>query len=378
MAVPWDDGDQRAQALNEQAQQAMTEGRFAEGASLSRQAYNVQPTAAAAARAIHCMRKQGVREARAAVVFGRQPVEQWPAHQWLIREYVWAVYEGYLRSGADHPEEEGTTAEPDGEFPVMIKATRRILKLSQEELPQARAVFALCKEARRRGQWPVVLEFAMLLDREALSDEPHVVNGRVLPSHRQQWLSHVTRAHLELAQYDACTMFAQEGRERYPEVLFFRWWHAQAQVRRGNVAEGLRELEEIEERFTAQWYVRRDLADACERLGRDEDAWRWHCRAASLFGEMQRGASMLPRMGALLERQGHWELALDHLQLAWALAARPPGRETLTESCRQQVEAFLQRQAEALPAPAMLEGPPSPEPLLARCRAAWAEGSRGP
>jgi hypothetical protein len=115
MAVPWEDGDQRAQALNEQAQQAMAEGRFAEGASLSRRAYDVQPTAAAAARAIHCMRKQGVREARAAVVFGRQPVEQWPAHQWLIREYVWAVYEGYRRSGADHPEEEGTTM--DEEFP---------------------------------------------------------------------------------------------------------------------------------------------------------------------------------------------------------------------------------------------------------------------
>jgi tetratricopeptide (TPR) repeat protein len=378
MEIPWDDGDRRAQALNEQAQQAMSEGRFAEGARLSRQAYDTQPSAAAAARALHCMRKQGLREARAAVVFGHRPVEQWPAHQWLIGEYVWAVYEGYLRSRADQPEEEGATAEPDNEFAVMIKAARRILKLTQEELPRARAVFALCKEARRRGQWPVVLEFAMALDREALSDEPHTVNGRVLPSHRQQWLAHVTRAHLELARYDACLTFAQEGRESYPEVLFFPWWHAQAQVRRGNVAEGLQELEQIEERFTAQWYVRRDLADACEQLGRDADAWGWYCRAAGLFGELQRGVSLLPRMATLLERQERRDLALEHLQLAWALSARSPGRDALTESCRQQVEAFLQRQAEVPPVSALPDAPPDPEPLLAHCRAAWVEGQRGP
>jgi tetratricopeptide (TPR) repeat protein len=377
MSVPWEDDAQRARQLIDQARPLSEAAQFAEAAALFRQAYDLHPDPFPAARYIHCMRHQGVEQARAAVVFARQPVERWPEAMWLIREYVWAIYTGYLKAGAEADEEDEAVAEEDSGFAVRVKAARRILKLSREELPRTRAIFAICREARRRRQWPLVLEFAMALDGAALSDEPREENGRPLPSLRQQWLSHVTRAHLETGCYDACLQLAREGMERYPHVLYFPWWHALARVRSGNVEEGIFELEQLQQRFLSPWYLRRDLAEAYARLHRDEEAWRCYCEAANSAGEMKHRLPMLAEMAQLLERQERWDLALDHLRLAWALAAREEDGEKAAERAGKQVEQFRQRQAERENAPAdREEAPPDPEPLLAACRQAWCATGR--
>jgi tetratricopeptide (TPR) repeat protein len=377
MTVPWDDDNGQVRSLLDQGRQALAAGRFPEAAELFRQAYALQPSVFAASRYIHCLRKQGAEAARAAVVFARQPVEQWPRELWLIREYVWAIYEGYLKGSAGD-DEEGEPAE-DGKqnFDVLVKATRRILKLSPDELPRRRAVFSVCRAAKALGRWPVVLEFAMALEREQLPDVVSERDGHPVASPLQQWLYIVTRAHLELENYDECLQFAREGMERYPHVMFFPWWHALAQVRRGNVDAGLRELEQVHHGYVAPWYVRRDIAEANERLGKDEEAWRWYSAAALSPGEPKGRIPMLGQMAQLLDRLGRRTVALGHLLLAWTLAAQEEGWEKVAEKNREQVEAYLQRHAAELGLSVQfLETLPDPGPLLARCRHAWGEARR--
>jgi hypothetical protein len=152
MTVPWEDDAQRARQLLDQGRQSVEAGQFAEAAALFRQAYDLHPDPFPAGRYIHCMRRQGAEQARAAVVFGRQPVERWPEATWLIREYVWAIYTGYLKAGPEADADDEAIAEEDQGFPIRVKAARRILKLSREELPRTRAVFAICREARQRRQ----------------------------------------------------------------------------------------------------------------------------------------------------------------------------------------------------------------------------------
>src|SRR5438552_737194 len=106
MTVPWEDDAQQVQQLRDQAKQSTDAGQFSQAATLYRRAYDLQPTAFYAARYIHCMRRQGPEQARVAVVFAREPVERWPTEVWLIREYVWAIYVGYLRAAVDTAEEE--------------------------------------------------------------------------------------------------------------------------------------------------------------------------------------------------------------------------------------------------------------------------------
>ena len=86
---------------------------------------------------------------------------------------------------------------------------------------------------------------------------------------------------------------------------------------------------------------------------------------------------MLTRMGQLLERLGRGTLALDHLRLAWALAAREKLWAVFADGTHQEVAAFLERHAsEPDLSPEKPDAPPDPEPLLARCREAWAETRR--
>jgi hypothetical protein len=241
---------------------------------------------------------------------------------WLIREYVWAIYDGFLKANGARSEEEETPVEARPEFEVMVKAARRILKLSSEELPRTRAVFAICRVARQRGEWAMVMEFIQTLDPESLSDEAREQNGRTVPSDRQQWLSFITRACLELERYEECRRFAREGMERYAPVMFFPRWHALAQIRGGEAEAGLEELKAVERRFFAPWYVRREIAEACEQLGRDAEAWEWYSAAARSPGEMRNRAAMLAQMGHLLER-------LDAARWPWTTCCcpRPWGRE---------------------------------------------------
>jgi hypothetical protein len=373
--VPWEENNQRVRDLLDQGRQARDAGQLAEAAALFRQAYDLEPSAFAASRTLHCLRRQGREKARAAVRFAREPVERWPLETWLIREYVWAIYDGYLKANGEGAEGEAAPPEDRPGFEVMVKAARRILKLSQEALPRTRTVLAICRVAKARREWATVIEFAQTLDPETLSDEAREQNGRALPSDRQQWLGHLTRACLELERYEECRRFAGEGMERYPTVMFFPWWHGLARARGGEAEAGLRELEEVERRFAAPWYVRRDIGDVCERFGRDADAWGWYCAAARSPGAMLSRIPLLTRMGQLLERLDRCPLALDHLLLAWSLAAREERWAEFAARSRAEVEAFLERHAtEPGLSRERPDAPPDPEALLAECRRAWTQG----
>jgi hypothetical protein len=156
--------------------------------------------------------------------------------------------------------------------------------------------------------------------------------------------------------------------------MFFPWWHALAQVRGGEAEVGLRELEQVHRGYVAPWYLRRDIAEANERLGRDEEAWRWYCGAALSPGELKSRVPMLGVMARILDRLSRYPLALDHLLLAWALAARERGWEKAVEKNREQVEAFLKHHAAELGLSVeLVKGIPDPTALLARCRQAWGQ-----
>src|SRR5713101_7356991 len=153
MSVPWEENSHQLRELLDQGRQARDAGRLAEAAALFRQAYDLEPSAFAASRYLHCLRRQGPEKARAAVCFAREPVDRWPMETWLIREYVWAIYDGYLKANGGTAEEEEAPAEERPGFEIMVKAARRILKLSREELPRTRAVLAICRVAKARREW---------------------------------------------------------------------------------------------------------------------------------------------------------------------------------------------------------------------------------
>jgi hypothetical protein len=99
-------------------------------------------------------RWQGREKARAAASFAREPLARWPMDTWLIREYVWAIYDDFLKANGTGGEDDEAPVESRPEFGVVVKAARRILKLSSEELPRTRAVCLFPASSEPRGAPP--------------------------------------------------------------------------------------------------------------------------------------------------------------------------------------------------------------------------------
>jgi cold shock CspA family protein/tetratricopeptide (TPR) repeat protein len=342
---------------------------------LYRQAYDMLPSAFFAGRVIHCLRKQGVGPAREACFFAREPRKQWPDDEWLKREYVWAIYFGYLKS-EEAPDDDGEEVpnEVGPEFEHMRRAARRILDVTDEELPRRLAIFAVGKAARRREQWETVLEFVSELSPERLSDDDRQHDGRSYPSDRLRWYYWMTRSHLEQNHWNEALTLAEAGLRQFEDDQFLQWWRAQALVGLERVEEGLAGLELVNLRYPSHWYVLRSMAQVYSQLGRMEDAWRCYCEAAATPGDQKNRIRMLEEMASLLVEQERVETAFDHLLLVWGLSARERDWDRPTE--RRQLallDLAFEHQEKLQGSRSVPEAPPPLPALLRQCQSVWAQ-----
>lgn len=362
----------RNRELSDEAKKLEAAGQFAQAAELYKQSYELYQGAFVASRYIRCLRKAG--KSDVAVDFGRQLPKQLQDDTHVHSAVAWALYDVYLKKDANKDDNEVADVEREvqnsADFQKMQKAARYILKKSSdtEDILRIRTIFAICNEAKQRGQWQVMYNFAVQLAPERLSTEQQERDGRKLPSDYQRWLYLMIRSLLELKRYTECLDFADKGIERYPGEKLFHWWHACAKKALGQVAEALSALERIDTRFPKEWYIQRDIADGYTQLQKYDDAWVWFSKAAC-SGDLKASYKMFEQMSMLLEHLGRWQEAYAHLQLACAIAERENWQRP-AEALRGQLFQFRKRHAGHLSFGT--DGAIEPLPILfRRCKDMW-------
>lgn len=346
---------QSARDLTDQARTAEQQGDLSAAATLYRQAHDAEPSAFRASRLIHCLRKQSLAQAQAAARFAREVHPQHHADQWFVREYVWAVYDGYLRSHEGHYEQRNA---PPPDVDLMRKAVERILSLTQDDLPRRLAAFAFCKAAAQRNRWHDVLEVAGRLDGASLPADPEPIGSHTGPSPRQRWLNLMARARFETGHFADCRRLAETGRAEFPRETAFERWSALARIEEGDVDGGLQALERLARRSPPQWYVLWDVARIHRKRGGDGEALRWLCEAALASGDLDGRITLFGDLSEALAACGETQSAADHRLLAWSLAVR------------NGWERRAEKERDLLPSPR----PDTPPPVaLAEkpCRAHW-------
>lgn len=379
---------QQCRQLKEEAQKYFDEQKYRKAAQLYKQAYELCPRDSYAISGyLRSLRKSSVAAAREAAKFARHIAPSFPDDIYVIREYVWAIYDGYLKGvgSDDRPEDEGIddiehsgSELPSHDFKMMVDAARRIFELTSDPLQCIRAAFAICKEAKRLKKWELVREFALRLDPQTLSKERKEIDGRQILSDYQQWLFAITRAYFEQGvhepeAYNACLMYAHKAIEEFPDDSFhFQRWEALVKIRTGQIEEGLEQLNHINMRFPKQWYVQKDIADAYVTLGRLEDAWIWFCRAAIAPGDIKGRIMMLRSMINVLQRLEQWQDVYHHLLLAWAVETEQQSKQFADRS-RQRIIEFRKRYTDhlSLAASDSIESAPTVSIALRPCRASW-------
>ncbi len=369
---------QHCRQLIDEARRFDQAHQYGEAAQRFRQAFDLCRNDFAVSRYLHCARKSGIAGAREAVAFGRQIPDLLQENEYVRREYIWAVYDGYLKSSdrSDNEEDENLAgieqekAEGPVDFALMVKAGRSILKLTPELLPRKLVVFTICKEAKRLGKWEWMYWFAQQLDSQTLSLEQEEFNGRHLPSDYQKWAFAITRALFELERYDECIAQACITSEKLPQDSFhFQRWEALARIRIGQVEDGLKLLEHINIRFPKQWYVQNDIANTHVRLGQYEDALLWFCKAANMPGDIKGRIAALKSMREVLQRFEHWQAVYEHLRLIWVIELGLASKRN-AERIEQQLYEFQRLHADQLRIVSEA-GVPSLPSALKPCRMNW-------
>lgn len=369
---------QQCRQLIDEARKLDQTNQYSEAAQRYRQAFDLSRDNFAASRYLHCARKSGVAAAREAVAFGRQIQDLLQENKYVRQEYIWAIYDGYLKNSERIPDEvdenlnepEQEKADAPADFAIMVKAARRILELTSELLPRTLAVFAICKEAKRLRRWDLMCWFAQKLEPQMLSLEQKELNGRHLLSDYQKWAFAITRALLELERYDECITHAREASEKFPQESFhFQRWEALARIRMGQVEDGLKQLEYANVRFPKQWYIQSDIANAHVRLGQYEDALLWFSRAANMPGDIKGRIVTLKSMCEILQRLALWQAVYEHLRLIWIIELEL-GSKRNAERTEQQLHEFQRLHADQLRIVSEA-GVPGLSSALKPCRATW-------
>jgi len=358
-----------------------------EAATLYQQLFQLRPDSYNANRYIHHMRKRGVNEAREASKFARKVADQYKdflSDTYFVSEYVWSIYDGYLKNSRrqndsfveDNENEETSVQVSSKDLSVKVEAARRIFALTTEAFPRIRTAFVICKEAKLHKRWDIVQEFGHKLQPETISTKREKINGRLGLSDYQQWLYAVTRAALELQQYDECRAYAHMGIEKYPdESLHFQRWEALAKIRTGDVQGGLDQLKYIDAHFPKQWYIQGDIAQVYMQLKQQQEAWLWFCRAVSAPGDVKGRITLLKAMCELLQSQEEWQATYHHLLLVWAIETAFGSKENYIERTRQKILALKKAHADVLsplPDDKGTKAPPLGK-VLKLCRIIWQE-----
>ena len=335
-------------ALSEQAKEFEQTQNFAEAASIYKQMYINRPTDNyAASRYISCLRKLG--RSAEAIEFGWSLTEEVRANSYVHNAWAWALYDIYFKISENKSEEEEIinieTRGDDNQFVKMQKATLYILEKSSPHAPQdmllrKKFIFGICREAKQRGKWELVYQFATQLDSTQLAREPDQWSPM---SEYEQWLYRVVKALFELERYEECQKMAQQALETYPQNKHFHWWHAVATARTGFPEDALIELQDLDRRYQ-EWFIREDIAKICEQLQRYNDAWTWYCKAASLQGPLKGRYKMIGSMSLPLQHLERWQEAYEHLHLAYLLAEKEGWEKSkMAQSFKVQIEQLLNR-----------------------------------
>src|SRR5437867_7538488 len=256
--------------LSDEAKKLETAGQFDQAAELYKQSYDSYPSSFVTSHYIKCLRKLG--KSAEAVKFGRQLSRQLQDDPYVHKELSWAIYDVYLkkseRTGDNEVDDLEHEKQSNPNFQKMLAVANYILSKASatEDILRTRTIFAICNEAKQRGNWQVMYDFASQLDPERLLAEQKELYGQKKMSDHQEWLCKVVKPLFELKRYEECIDFAHKGIEKYPREKLFPWWQACSKKALGQVEEALRELEQIDARFHKEWYIQRDIADGYLQL----------------------------------------------------------------------------------------------------------------
>ncbi len=233
--------------------------------------------------------------------------------------YAWAIY--HTEIAQDNVQDERR----------YLKAADAILKLCRQDdpySPYVRTVLAVVKhfrdpfDARAMVQWLTKVEPQKLCD-DVISITDPTGKNRELASDREQYYASLSKALLEIEDYQACIAICTEALAEithlhYDNDIWFQWRIAQAKYYLGDVHEAIAMAEKVLQK-RSEWFIQHKLAEMVADIGDFDKALVYAADAALNFGDVEKKLKLFQFMAEILGQLGQPDDAKEHLSLVYRI-----------------------------------------------------------
>ncbi len=279
-------------------------GKIEEALAFFSDEFRVRPTADCGWRSAWCLRRLGrFEEARAML---DNLGSRFPDDSLVRSESAWLIYDTVVRPARDSQD-----------YVALLEGARRMMETGADGLARQQAVFAGIKAARGLQVWEEVLALCEKLVPSNLQKSPRVLNGKRLPSEREQWYFARIKAELALKDFPSARRHAKEAAQEFPGRIDFGRWAALALEGEGDRAGAISEVESLIGRGRAPWYLHADLARMRVAIEDLNGAWEAACRSAEIpGGELSARVNLFLLLARISEARGDREGAVFHALLS--------------------------------------------------------------
>lgn len=273
--------------------------------------------------------------------------------------YAWAIY---------HTEISNDTVQDESRF---TKAAYAIVKLCRPDdlySPFVRTVLAAAKHFERKGDSRLVIQWLTRIDDKFLSDDTFTITDptgkrRELASDREQYYATLSKALLEIEDYQACIDLCQKALVEvrtlhYDNDVWFKWRIAVALHGLGRTTEAIAMAEDLLKK-RREWFIQHKLAEMLADIGQKERALKYAAEAALGFGDLDKKLKLFQFMADLLAQMDRPDDAKDHLALVYRIRKEQGWK--VKEELYRQLQAFSVAETDI----------PTSKNLAKRLRARW-------
>ena len=176
--------------------------------------------------------------------------------------------------------------------------------------------------------WKLINDFCSQIDPTQLSNDCSSIQverkGRVqemeLASDFENWYAYKTKALMKLGEWQECFDTSKEALEKiekfhYSNDVWFSRRVALSKKNLGNTEDTIEELETILKR-KREWFIQKELAELYFEKQDLDSAFKISIEAINNFGPIEFKIDLIYLIGAILKKQGEFDLAFKHFSLS--------------------------------------------------------------
>ena len=234
---------------------------------------------------------------------------------WDKRFYCWTIY--YLHIRESENEDELTES--------ALQVTQIIPQADLNKNPVCAytlSVFRVIDYYNDLNDYLGLLDWAEKLNVELLDNKHKEYKGKISESNKEKYYNRITKAYLELKDYDSCIECSKQALESIDEFvkdndIWYKWRLGKSLKEIGEYEEAIGYIKEVSD-VKKDWYIDKEIADCYYFESDYENSLKYAVQAVLKKGDIDKKVNLYPIIRDLIKKD-YPDEALKHDYLVYSI-----------------------------------------------------------